>query len=651
MTDTPLWTPRAERADASHLAAFTRLVRAKSGQPLPDYVSLWRLSVDAPALFWPAVWDYTGLIGDRRGPALAGSGRFLETRFFPGATLNYAENLLAAPDGRLAIRFLQETGDETTLTRAGLSALVSRLQQAMREAGVKTGDRIAGFVANQPETIAAMLATASLGAVWTSCSTDFGVDGCVERFGQTAPKLLFCSDSVVYGGKRIELAARAAEIAARLPSLARVIVLPCAGDATEAAARIEGALPLDAFIAPFAAAAPTFTRVPFDHPLFILYSSGTTGAPKCIVHGHGGTLLQHLKEHQLHADMHAGDTLLYYSTCGWMMWNWLASALASGVTLMCYEGSPFAEDGRRLWRWAEQAGCTHFGTSARYLDALAQSGLAPCEHWPLARLRVLLSTGSPLSAERFQWVYRHIKRELNLASISGGTDIVSCFALGNPTLPVWAGELQCAGLGMAIDVVDDAGHSVSEAKGELVCRRPFPSMPVGFWNDPGQARYRKAYFSRFAGLWAHGDYAEQTRHGGLVIHGRSDAVLNPGGVRIGTAEIYRQLEGISEVLESIAIGQKWHGDERVVLFVRLRAGAKLDDPLVHRIRTQIRDGASPRHVPARIVAVDDLPRTLSGKLVELAVRNVVHGEAVANVGALANPEALALFRDLPELSI
>ena len=521
----------------------------------------------------------------------------------------------------------------------------------MRGMGIQSGDRVAGFVTNQPETLAAMLACASLGAIWTSCSTDFGLDGCLDRFGQTEPKLLFCPDGCWYNGKAIDLAPRVAALSAALPSVSRVVVLPYLGEGETFAAHVGKAETLQAFIAAYPARSIEYTRVPFNHPLFILYSSGTTGKPKCIVHGHGGTLLQHLKEHQLHADIHAGDTLFYFTTCGWMMWNWLASGLASGATLLTYDGSPFAGAGRVLWDYAEQYHCSHFGTSAKYLDSLRKLELKPAEHWRLDALRAVFSTGSPLVAESFDWVYAHIKRDINLASISGGTDIVSCFALGNACLPVWAGELQCRGLGMAVDVLDEAGKPLRGQKGELVCRQPFPSMPVGFWNDPQGKRYHQAYFSRFAGLWAHGDYAEITAHDGLIIYGRSDAVLNPGGVRIGTAEIYRQVEAIPEVLESLAVGQRWQGDERVVLFVRLQAAATLDSQLVERIRRQIRDGASPRHVPARIIAVADIPRTQSGKIVELAVRNIIHGEPVNNVSALANPDALALYRDLPELQL
>ncbi len=651
MQDTPLWSPRPERIAASHLTAFTRLMASVSGASYPDYASLWQASIEQPETFWSLLWDYGKVIGDKGKTLLLHGDSMASARFFPEARLNYAENLLRRDDEALACVFWSEDRIKREMRYSELNALVSRLQQAMRGMGIQSGDRVAGFVTNQPETLAAMLACASLGAIWTSCSTDFGLDGCLDRFGQTEPKLLFCPDGCWYNGKAIDLAPRVAALSAALPSVSRVVVLPYLGEGETFAAHVGKAETLQDFIAAYPARSIEYTRVPFNHPLFILYSSGTTGKPKCIVHGHGGTLLQHLKEHQLHADIHAGDTLFYFTTCGWMMWNWLASGLASGATLLTYDGSPFAGAGRVLWDYAEQYHCSHFGTSAKYLDSLRKLELKPAEHWRLDALRAVFSTGSPLVAESFDWVYAHIKRDINLASISGGTDIVSCFALGNACLPVWAGELQCRGLGMAVDVLDEAGKPLRGQKGELVCRQPFPSMPVGFWNDPQGKRYHQAYFSRFAGLWAHGDYAEITAHDGLIIYGRSDAVLNPGGVRIGTAEIYRQVEAIPEVLESLAVGQRWQGDERVVLFVRLQAAATLDSQLVERIRRQIRDGASPRHVPARIIAVADIPRTQSGKIVELAVRNIIHGEPVNNVSALANPDALALYRDLPELQL
>ncbi|MCW3479277.1 acetoacetate--CoA ligase [Neisseriaceae bacterium JH1-16] len=645
----PLWQPSPARVAGSHLTAFTRLAETAFGQPFPDYHSLWQASIDRPDTFWTLLWQYTDVIGSRGSVALSDGAKLREARFFPEARLNYAENLLRYRDDKLAVAFWGEDKTKREWSHRQLAETVSRLQQALTATGVKSGDRIAGFMPNMPETLAAMLAATSLGAVWTSCSPDFGTDGALDRFGQTEPTVLFCPDGYWYNGKAIDIADKLVAINAGLPSLQATVVVPYLGRAAELAALLEGGVTLDDFVAPYSSEALRFERVPFNHPLFILYSSGTTGKPKCIVHGHGGTLLQHLKEHQLHADLHRGDVLFYFTTCGWMMWNWLVSGLASGATLLLYDGSPLADGGRILWDYAEAYRCSHFGTSAKYLDGLHKLGLEPGREWRLEALRAVLSTGSPLVAESFEWVYRAIKADMNLASISGGTDIVSCFVLGNANLPVWAGELQCRGLGMAVDVWNERGQPVRGEKGELVCTKPFPSMPVGFWRDANGEKYRKAYFERYANVWCHGDFAEITEHDGLIIHGRSDAVLNPGGVRIGTAEIYRQVEAFDEILEALAVGQHWQDDERVVLFVRLRDGVALDEALTRRIKDKIRHGASPRHVPARIVAVNDIPRTLSGKVVELAVRNVIHGLPVSNVSALANPEALKQFENREEL--
>jgi acetoacetyl-CoA synthetase len=474
----------------------------------------------------------------------------------------------------------------------------------------------------------------------------------LDRFGQIEPKILFATDGYFYGGRTIDLLPRLREIVDRLPSIEKLIVVPY----TERSPRLDGiahAVEVHEFMASWTAGEIAFERLPFDHPLYIMYSSGTTGVPKCIVHGAGGTLLQHLKEHVLHTDIHPGDRLFYFTTCGWMMWNWLVSGLAAQATLLLYDGSPFARDGAILFDYAQDERMTVFGTSAKYLDAAAKLGLEPAQSHDLGALKTILSTGSPLSPESFDYVYGHVKRDVQLASISGGTDIVSCFALGNPLQPVWRGELQCRGLGMKVDVYDDDARPVVGQKGELVCSAPFPSMPAGFWNDPDGSKYRAAYFSKYPGVWCHGDYVELTKHDGLIIYGRSDAVLNPGGVRIGTAEIYRQVERLDEVVESLAIGQDWppgkSGDVRIVLFVRLRAGIALDEALREKIRVQIRNNTTPRHVPTKIVQVDDIPRTRSGKIVELAVRNAVHGLPVKNVEALANPSALDQFRARAEL--
>jgi acetoacetyl-CoA synthetase len=501
-----------------------------------------------------------------------------------------------------------------------------------------------------------MLGATSLGAVWTSCSPDFGVEGVVDRFGQIGPRVLVTSDGYWYGGKAVPIAGKIAAMLARLPSIERVIVIPYlqqSPGASDDLLGLSGAVGWDAFLAPFAAQPLAYARLPFDHPLFVLYSSGTTGAPKCIVHGAGGTLLQHLKEHVLHGDLKAGDRLFYFTTCGWVMWNWMVSGLAAGATLALYDGSPFVDRGRVLWDLAAAEGVTHFGTSAKYIDAIRKIALVPRKDFEFPSLRAIYSTGSLLSPESFDYVYQCVKDDVCLSSISGGTDIVSCFALGAPTLPVWRGELQCRGLGMDVDVFDDDGKPIRGTKGELVCKGPFPSLPLGFWNDPQGERYRAAYFERFPGVWCHGDYVEITEHDGMIIHGRSDATLNPGGVRIGTAEIYRQVEQLPEVVESLAIGQDWPpgevGDIRVVLFVRLRDGLTLDEALTERIRQHIRVNTTPRHVPAKVVQVTDIPRTRTNKIVELAVRNVVHDREVANIGVLANPEALEQYRDRSEL--
>jgi acetoacetyl-CoA synthetase len=646
----PLWAPDTTRIASTPLTRFTQRAEKVSGRRFARYSDLHRWSIEDRAAFWNLLWDFGGVVGDKGGRYLIDGDRMPGASFFPDARLNYAENLLRKRGSGDALVFRGEDKVARRMSWDELHALVSKLQQLLRSLGVNSGDRVAAMMPNMPETIAAMLAAASIGAVFSSCSPDFGEQGVLDRFGQIEPKVFIAPDGYWYAGTRIDVSAKVAAVAARLPTVSKTLVVDYLGEAQKAASAIPGASALAAEIAGIEPQPVTFEQLPFTHPLYILYSSGTTGIPKCIVHSAGGTLLQHIKEQQLHGGIGDGDRLFYFSTCGWMMWNWLASGLASGATLLLYDGSPFHPDGNVLFDFADAEQMTYFGTSAKFIDSVRKAGLRPIETHHLSTVRTLSSTGSPLSPEGFEFVYDGIKRDIHLASISGGTDIMGCFVLGVPTEPVWVGEIQGAGLGMAVDVWDDDGKPVRREKGELVCTEAFPSMPVGFWNDPDGRKYHAAYFDRFDNIWCHGDFAEWTEHGGMIIYGRSDATLNPGGVRIGTAEIYNQVEQMPEIVEALCIGQDFDSDVRVVLFVRLAPGVTLDVDLEKRIRTKIRTGASPRHVPARIVAVTDIPRTKSGKITELAVREVVHGRQVKNKEALANPESLELYRDLPQLS-
>ena len=648
MHDHPLWTPDPERIATSEWMKFARFAGERTGSDLSDPDDLHQWSIEDRGDFWSAVWDFCEVVGDK-GQRLVENGDAMPgARFFPDAALNFAENLLRQEGDEPALLFRAENSHSSEMSWNELRALVSRLQQAYKAHGVGKGDRVAAMMPNMPETIAHMLAVSSLGAIWSSCSPDFGIQGVVDRFGQIEPKIFVACDGYWYNGKRQEVADKLGPIIEQIKPEAAVIV-PLLGQADQVAGGIARAVTQDGFVADYEPRDLTFERLPFSHPLYILFSSGTTGIPKCIVHSAGGTLLQHLKEHRLHCGMLPGDRLFYFTTCGWMMWNWLASGLACGATLCLYDGSPFYPDGNVLFDYAAEAKFKLFGTSAKYIDAVRKAELKPRDTHDLSALQMMTSTGSPLSPEGFSFVYEGIKPDVHLASISGGTDIVSCFVLGIPVKPVWKSEIQGAGLGMAVDVWDDDGKPVRGEKGELVCAKPFPAMPVGFWNDPDGKRYHGAYFERFDNVWCHGDFAEWTAHGGLIIHGRSDATLNPGGVRIGTAEIYNQVEKLEEIVEALCIGQEWDDDVRVVLFVRLADGVELDDALKTKIKSAIRTGASPRHVPARIVAVSDIPRTKSGKITELAVRDVVHGRKVKNQEALANPEALKLYEDLEEL--
>ena len=640
------WSPAAEAVEQTHLSRFIRLASNQAPQ-VTDYDSLYAWSIAQPADFWPLVWRYCEVkAGTDWQQVLQHPQAMPGAVWFAGARLNFAENLLRHRDQRRALVYCDEDDRQRTLTYAQLYQQVARYAAALRRLGVRRGDRVAGYLPNIPEAVIAMLASASIGAVWSSCSPDFGLSGVLERFSRIAPKVLFAVDGYRYAGKTFRILDKVAGLAERIDSLEQVVVIPFLQAQPEVGS-IRGGVLADAWAVD--GEALEFEQLPFDHPLYILYSSGTTGAPKCIVHGAGGTLLQHLKEQWLHTDLQPQDVLFYFTSCGWMMWNWLVSGLTSGCCLVLYHGAPLHPDRGRLWQLAEQLGVSIFGTSAGYISALAKAGVRPAQEYDLSALRTLLSTGSPLAAEGFDYVYRHIKSDLMLSSISGGTDIISCFVLGNPTRPVYRGEIQGRGLGMAVAVYDAAGKPVLGQRGELVCTRPFPSMPLGFWNQP-DADYHAAYFSRFDGVWTQGDFAELTPQDGMIIYGRSDALLNPGGVRIGTAEIYRQAEKAEAVLESVCVGQIWGSDTRIILFVVLRDGAVLDAALEQHIRTLIAHNASKRHVPAKIIAVPEIPRTLSGKIVELAVKNVVHGQPVKNIDALANPQALEYFRNLKALS-
>jgi acetoacetyl-CoA synthetase len=643
----PLWQPPAERMSNANMTRFIAFVNEQEGKRFTTYEELYRWSIESIPAFWTAVWDFCEVKASKRfETAVDDLDKMPGARWFIGAELNFAENLLRYRDERTA---LVSAGEAQTTRRMSYNELyeaVGRLAKALRDTGVRRGDRVVGFMPNIIETVVAMLATTSIGAVWSSCSPDFGTRGVLDRFKQIEPKVMFTVDGYYFRGKQFDCLERAASIVSELPSVERMIVVPYC-ESNPQITQISNAVLYDAFIDQ--SVALEFEQVPADHPVYIMYSSGTTGLPKCIVHSGGGVLLKHLTELQLHADLKRDDIIFYFTTCGWMMWNWLVRSLAVGATLVLYDGSPFHPAPDALWKLVQDEEISIFGTSARYLAAAEKERVTPRQTHNLKKLRTILSTGSPLSAQSFEYVYREVKEDVQLGSISGGTDLIGCFATANPLGPVYAGELQCRGLGMKVAAFDHEGRSVIGQKGELVCTAPFPSMPVGFWNDPDQKKYCAAYFEKFPGVWAHGDYVEITDTGGVIIYGRSDATLNPGGVRIGTADIYAQVETLDEVVDSLAVGQNWDDDVRIILFVKLAVGVQLSDDLKEKIRKTIRENATPRHVPAKIIAVNDIPYTISMKKVELAVRNIIHGEPVLNTEALTNPESLELFKDLAEL--
>ena len=627
----PLWIPTPERVKNSNLTRYLNFLKQEKGASFAAYSDLHRWSVTKPADFWESIWKFSGIKSSAPYTKVMGEPKMPGTKWFEGARLNFAENLLRFRDDRIALIARAEGKPRREITYRELSEQVSQVATAIKRAGVEPGDRVAGYLPNIPETVIAMLAATSIGAVWSSCSPDFGVQGVIDRFGQIEPKVLFAVKEYTYNGKRHDLTGRLEEILKKLPSVKQCVVIPLDWEKFSKSPEIK------------------FLPLPFDHPVYILYSSGTTGVPKCIVHGAGGTLLQHAKELILHSDLKPKGRIFFFTTCGWMMWNWLVSSLMTGATVVLYEGSPTFPDTDILWKMAAEEKLTHFGTSPKFLTACEKAGVTPGKSHDLSGLRTVLSTGSPLSVENFQWVYQNVKQDLHLASISGGTDLIGCFMLGNPTLPIYPGEIQSLGLGMKVECWDKSGKPVTGQKGELVCTAPFPSMPVSFWNDPDGKKYRSAYFEHFPNVWRHGDFIEITEHGDIIIYGRSDATLNPGGVRIGTAEIYRQVESLAEVKDSIGVGQRWENDVRVILFVVLKEGLTLDEPLVKKIRETIRKGTTPRHVPAKILQVKEIPYTVSGKKVEMAVANVIHNEPVKNKEALVNPLALEGYKDRREL--
>ncbi|MBT3228369.1 MAG: acetoacetate--CoA ligase [Candidatus Marinimicrobia bacterium] len=647
MTNKVMWTPNEDQVKQAQITQFRHNLNTRYGVTLNSYADLYQWSLNNAETFWGEIWKLGEIISSTRADTVVDDlHKMPGARWFQGSRLNYAENLLRYRDERIAIHFRGEDQVQRSLTYAQLYEQVAHTAQAMQDAGVTQGDRIAGFIPNLPETIIAMLAASSLGAIWSSSSPDFGIKGVLDRFTQIEPKIIFAADGYFYGGKRFDSLEKLQNILHDLPSVEKVVVISYTQ--TPDLSSIPNSMHWDDFVDNNATEV-SFTPLPFDHPLYIMYSSGTTGLPKSIVHSAGGTLIQHLKELMLHCDLRREDTIFYFTTCGWMMWNWLVSSLAVGATLVLYDGNPFYPGPEGLWKMAEELDISVFGTSAKYLDALEAAGCKPGQDYKLSALRAVLSTGSPLSEESFDFVYSDIKQDLLLASISGGTDIVSCFVLGNPVLPVHRGELQCRGLGMQVEAFDDSGQGVFNENGELVCTLAFPSMPVFFWNDPDGQKYHSAYFADYPGIWRHGDFIEINDHGGVRIYGRSDATLNPGGVRIGTAEIYTVVENLPEIVDSLVVGQAWQDDERIILFVKLPEGDVLDEALVKKLKVVIRQNCSPRHVPAIILKTTDIPYTINGKKVEIAVKKIIRGQEVQNRSALANPESLDLYKNLERL--
>ena len=650
----PIWSPSEQAIESAQMTHFQRHIVRKYHLEKPDYADFYQWTADHPEEFWSELWDFCGVIASKKGSTVLVDGdKMPGAKWFPEARLNFAENLLRRGDQGDAFVFWDERGFQRRVSYSSLTSDVSRAQQALKQLGLRPGDRAAAFIPNMPETGMLALAALADGIVWSSCSPDFGTSGVLDRFSQIEPKILFVADGYRYGGREFDVLERVAEIAEGLPSLRKIVVIPNLRPRPDVS-DIPKAVLLDEWLRKFSPRDIEYAQLPFEHPAYILFSSGTTGTPKCIVHGVGGTLLQSLKMCKLQFDLRPGDRMFYFCTTNWVVWNMLFHALCAEATVMLYDGSPFERGGQILFDYAEEERFSHFGTSAKFIDSLDKRGLAPIDSYKLPALRMILSTGSPLVAESYDYVYSKVKKDVCLSSISGGTDIMAAFADANPILPVFRGELQCRSLGMAVEVYDEAGNSVVGQKGELVCTKPVPSMPLGFWNDKGGEKYRAAYYDKFPNVWTHGDWCELTERGTMIVYGRSDATLNPGGVRIGTAEIYRQVEKIDEVEESVAIGQLWPPDNptdtRVILFVRLRPGFSLDEKISEKIRTRIRDNTTPRHVPAKIVQVPDIPRTKNGKVVELAVRSVVNGMPIGNTDALANPEALKLFRNLRELA-